>query len=122
MVEVSVSAVERSIAGTAKEFPVIAAAPFVKFSHVLLQIEIPTKPFPADLTSEWFLIVVGVHVEGEVVYLMEGFRTYCTFISLFATVSQFMIFIVAFLMKPFSAVLTNEGFITGVDPRVGVQR
>lgn len=40
-----------------------ATTSFVKFSHVFLEIEVSTKTFPADLTGEWFFIIVCVHVE-----------------------------------------------------------
>jgi len=36
---------------------------------VFLEIEVPAKPFAADVTCERFLVVVRVHVKRQVVHL-----------------------------------------------------
>lgn len=93
---------------------------FVEFSHVFFQVEISAESFSAHSARERFFVVVGVHVEGEVVDLVEGFRTDCAFVGFFSGVGEFVVFVVAFLVESFSAVFADEGFVTGVDSRVSV--
>ena len=39
---------------------------------MLLEVEVSAEPFAADAAGEGLLVVVRVHVEGEVVHLVEG--------------------------------------------------
>jgi len=36
---------------------------------VFLEVEVPAKPFAANVTREWLLVVVRVHVKRQVVHL-----------------------------------------------------
>lgn len=56
----------------------------MQLSHVLLEIEVATKPFGADSTRVWLLFVVCVHVKRQVVHLMERFVADLALILLFS--------------------------------------
>ena len=88
---------------------------------MFLQVEIPTESLPTDFTGKRLLIIVGVHVESEIVDLMEGLITNVTFIGFIPTVCQLVILIVALLMESLAAVLTDEGFVAVVDPNVCIE-
>lgn len=45
----------------------------MQLSHMFFQVEVPAEALVADGAHEGLLVVVGVHVEGEVVDLMERF-------------------------------------------------
>lgn len=94
----------------------------MQFPHVFLEVEVPAEALAADLAGEGFFVVVGVHVEGEVVDLVEGFRADGAFISFFPAVGELVIFVIALLMEAFAAVFADEGLISGVDPGVSIQR
>lgn len=69
-----------------------------------------------------FLVVVRVHVEGEVVDLMESFVADDALVSLFNAVRQLVVLVVALLMKTFAAVLTDKRLETSVNADVRVER
>ena len=94
----------------------------MQLPHVLLQVEVPAESLAADLAAEGLLIVVGVHVEGEVVDLVEGLVADVAFVSLLTAVGQFVVLVVALLVETLAAVLADEGLDVGVDARVGVER
>lgn len=85
---------------------------------MLLEVEVSAEALAADLAGEWFFVVVGVHVEGEVVDLVEGFRADGAFVSLFPAVSELVVLVIALLMEALAAVFADEGLISGVDPGV----
>lgn len=82
---------------------------------MLLEVEVSAEALAADLAGEWLFVVVGVHVEGEVVDLVEGFRAHCTLISFFTAVREFVVLVIALLMETLAAVFADEGLISGVD-------
>lgn len=88
---------------------------------MLLQVEIPTKPFPTRFAGEGLLVVVRVHVKGQVVDLVERFITDDTLERLFPAVGQLVILIVSLLVETFPAVFANEGFVAVVNADVRVQ-
>lgn len=94
----------------------------MEFPHVLLEVEIATKSFVTNRTLKGFLFVMGVHVEGQVVDLVEGFIAYVTFIRFFARMREFMILIVAFLVKTFATKLAYPRFVSLMDSNVSIQR
>lgn len=94
----------------------------MKFSNVLFQVEIPAKAFSANGTLKGLLFVVGVHVKGEVVHLVKSLVAYVAFVSFLTRVGQFVVLVVALLMKTFSTKLANPWFVTLVDAHMGVQR
>lgn len=71
----------------------------VQFPYVLLQVKVPTEAFSTGAAREGFLVVVGVHVERQVVDLMEGLVTNRTFELLLSTVRQFVVFVVSYEQK-----------------------
>lgn len=85
---------------------------------MLLEVEVSAKALAADLAGEWLFVVVGVHVEGEVVDLVEGFRAHSTLISFFTAVRELVILVIALLVEALAAVFADEGLISGVDPGV----
>lgn len=93
----------------------------VQFPHVLLEVEVPAEALAADGTLEGLFVVVGVHVEGEVVDLMEGLVAHVAFVRLLARVSEFVVLVVALLVESLAAKLTHERLVPLVDPDVGVQ-
>lgn len=97
------------------------AADLVQLPHVLLQIEVPAESLGADAAGVGLLVVVRVHVEGEVVDLVEGLVADVALVGLFAAVGQLVVLVVALLVEPFAAVLAHEGLVAGVDARVGVE-
>lgn len=88
---------------------------------MFFQIEIPTESFAADLARKWLLVVVSMHVKGQIVDLMERLVADVALIGLFATVRQLVILVVPLLMEPLAAVLADERLVIGVDAPVGVQ-
>lgn len=85
---------------------------------MLLEVEVSAKALAADLAGEWLFVVMGVHVESEVVDLVEGFRAHRTLISFFTAVRELVILVIALLMEALAAVFADEGLISGVDPGV----
>lgn len=64
---------------------------------MFLQVKVSAEAFPTGGTGEWLLVVVCVHVECQVVYLMERFAADGTFELLFPAVGQFMVLVVSFV-------------------------
>lgn len=94
----------------------------VQFPHVLLEVEVAAKAFTADAAGERLLLVMCVHVEGEVVDLVEGLVAHDTLVGLFHAVRQLVILVVALLVEALAAELADERLETGVDAHVRVQR
>ena len=93
----------------------------MEFSHVFLEVKVPAEALPTDVTGEGLLVVVGVHVEGQVVDLMEGLVTNVTFVLLLRRVCQFMVLVVALLVEALATELAHEGLVVGVNSHVGVE-
>lgn len=62
-----------------------------------------------------------VHVEGKIIDLMEGLIADITFVRLLAAVRQFVILVVALLVKALAAELADERLEIGVNARVSVE-
>ena len=88
---------------------------------MFLQIEVATESFSTNPAGVWFLIVVCVHVKSQIVDLMEGLIAYVAFVGFFTTMSQFVIFVVTFLMEAFTTEFTHKWFIARMDASVSVQ-
>lgn len=65
---------------------------------------------------------MGVHVEGQVVDLVEGLVADGTFVLLLAAVGQLVVLVVPFLVKAFAAKFADEGLVARVDADVSVER
>lgn len=89
---------------------------------MFLEVEVSAEALAADLAGERLLVIVGVHMEGEVVYLMEGLGADGAFISFFPAVGELVILVIALLMETFATVFADEGLISGVDTGVSIQR
>lgn len=79
----------------------------MKLSHVLLEIKVTTESLAARFASIGLLFVVGMHVKGEIVNLMERFVANCAFICLISAMSQLMILVIAFLVESFTTKLAH---------------
>jgi hypothetical protein len=88
---------------------------------VFLKVKIPAETFTTDWASEGFLLIVGMHVKGQVINLVKSLITDITFVLFFCTMSQFMVFVITFLMEAFSAVFTCKRFITRVNSHMSIQ-
>ena len=84
----------------------------MQLSHVFFQVKVSTEAFAAEAAGKWFGFVVSVHVEGEIINLMESFTTCLTLVLFLVAVCQFMVLIVAFLVESFTAKLTNIRLVT----------
>ena len=93
----------------------------MKFPDVFFQVKVPAESLSARFAGERFGIVVCVHVEGQIVDLMESFAAYVAFVRLFSCVSQAMVLVVTFLVEAFAADITDEGFVSSVDADMSVQ-
>lgn len=93
----------------------------MQLPHMFLQVEIPAKALAANFTGERFFVVMRVHVKSEIIDLMERLVADVALICLFSAVRQFMIFVVALLMKSFTAELADKRLKIGVYSRMSVQ-
>lgn len=66
----------------------------MQLADVLLEVKVPAKPFAARRAGEGLLVVVGVHVEGEVVNLMESLVADIALELLLPTVGQLVVFVI----------------------------
>lgn len=67
----------------------------MQLPDVLLQVKVAAKALTAGGACEGLLVVVCVHVEGEIVDLMEGLVADGALVLLFPTVSQLVVLVVA---------------------------
>lgn len=67
----------------------------MQLPDVLLQVKVAAKALTAGGTCEGLLVIVCVHVEGQVVDLMEGLVADGALVLLFPTVSQLVVLVVA---------------------------
>ena len=93
----------------------------MEFPHVLLEVEVPAEALAADLAAEGLLVVVRVHVEGEIVDLVEGLVADVALEGLHATMRELVVFEVALLMEALAAYLADVGLVVGVDARMRVE-
>ena len=94
----------------------------MQFPHMLLQIKVPTESFRTVLTIEWLLIGMRMHMKRQIVYLVKSFGTYVAFVRLHLGVGQPVVLVVPLLVKSFVTDLAYKGFVSQVDPHVGVER
>ena len=88
---------------------------------MFFQVKVTAKPLATNVTSERLLLVMRVHVERQIIDLVECFVTYITLVLLLGTMGQFVIFIITFLVKAFAAEFAHVRFVAGVDAHVSVQ-
>lgn len=88
---------------------------------MLLEIKVPAESFATYFTGKWLLVVVRVHVESQVVDLVESFVTYVTLVCLFTAVRQLVVLIVALLVETFAAVLADKWLVVRMNARMSVQ-
>lgn len=77
---------------------------------MFLEIKVTAESSAALCTDKGFLSSMGVHVEGQIVGLVEALPTEGTFVFSLGAVCQFMVFVVALLVKTLAADLTGIRF------------
>ena len=80
----------------------------VQLSGVLLQIKVAAKTFTTDAASERLLVIVRMHVKGQVVDLVEGLVADDALVGLLHAVCQLVILVVALLVETLAAKLADE--------------
>lgn len=100
---------------------VASSTDVVQFSHMFLEIEVPTETFCTNFAGEWLFVVVCVHMEGEIVHLVKGLVADVALVSLVATVCQFMVFIIAFLVESFATEFANKWFVASMNSSVRIE-
>lgn len=108
------------LAGTSATATALAC--LMQLPHVLLQIEVAAEALGADLARVRLLVVVRVHVEGQVVDLVEGLVADIALVRLVAAVRQLVVLVVALLVEALAAVLAHERLVPRMYPGVRVQR
>ncbi|CAL4121134.1 unnamed protein product, partial [Meganyctiphanes norvegica] len=93
----------------------------MQLTHMLLQVKIPAKAFATYCTLKWLLVIVCVHMECQIINLMEGLITDMTFVCLLARVCEFVVLVVTLLVEALAAEFTHIGFIAIMDPDMGVK-
>jgi len=101
---------------------VLLAVGLVQLAHVLLQVEVAAKSLVTIRAGEGLPLVVRVHVEGQVVDLVEGLAAHITFVSLLARVRQAVVLVVALLVEALAAKLADPRLVALMDAHVRVQR
>lgn len=71
----------------------------VQLPDMLFQVEVAAETLAAGGTGEGLLVVMRVHVEGQIVDLMEGFVADGALVLLLAAVSQFMVLVVSWAIQ-----------------------
>lgn len=67
----------------------------VQLADVFLEVKVPAEAFAAGGAGEGLLVVVGVHVERQVVHLVESLVADIALELLLAAVSQLVVFVIA---------------------------
>ena len=67
----------------------------MQLTDMLLEVEVPTEPLSAGRARVGFAVCVRVHVERQIVKLVESFAAQATLVLLVDAVSQTVIFIVS---------------------------
>lgn len=66
----------------------------MQLPDVLLQVKVPAEAFPTGGAGEGLLVVVSVHMEGEVVHLVERLAADGAFELLLPAVGQLVVLVV----------------------------
>lgn len=93
----------------------------VQLPRVFLEIKVPAETFAANAAGERLLFPMGVHVECQVVDLVESLVADVALECLFRAVGKTVVLVIAFLMEPLTAELAYERLKVGVDPHVCVE-
>lgn len=93
----------------------------MQLPDVLLQVEVAAEAFATSGAGEGLLVVVCVHVEGQVVDLVEGLIADGALVLFLPAVRQLVVLVVSFLVEAFPAELAHKWFIPCVDPDVSVE-
>lgn len=92
----------------------------VQFADMFFKVKIPAESLAAFLACKWLLVIMRVHVESEIVHLMESLAADVALEGLLPSVSESVIFIIALLMKTLAANIAHKRLVTSVDADVSV--
>ena len=92
----------------------------VQLPDVLLQVKVPAEAFATGWAGEGLLVVVRVHVEGQVVDLVERFAADGALELLLAAVGQLVVLVVSWRKEP-ETVVRSPGAGPGAGPGPGDQ-
>lgn len=67
----------------------------MQLSDVFLQVKVPAEAFATGGAGEWLLVIVSVHMEGEVVHLVERLATDGALELLLPAVCQLVVLVVS---------------------------
>lgn len=67
----------------------------MQLTDMLLEVKVPAEAFAAGGAGEGLLVVVGVHVEGQIVHLVKSLVADIALELLLPAVSQLVIFVIA---------------------------
>jgi len=67
----------------------------VQLADVFLEVKVPAEAFAAGGAGEGLLVVVGVHVEGQIVHLVESLVADIALELLLPAVGQLVVLVVA---------------------------
>lgn len=88
---------------------------------MLLEVKVSAKALATDLAGEWLLVVVRMHVEGQIVNLVKRLITDAALVRFLATVCELVILIVALLMKTLAAELADKRLEIGMYACMGIK-
>lgn len=94
----------------------------MKLARVLLEVKVPAEPLAAHLARVRFLVIVRVHVEGQVVDLVKSFVADGALVGLLTRVREPVVLVVPFLVETLAAVFAHPGLEARMDSNVRVKR
>lgn len=93
----------------------------MQLPHVLLEVKVSAKALATDLTGERLLVIVRMHVEGQIVDLMKRFVADVALVRFLTAVRELVILVVTLLVKALTAELADKRFKIGMYARVGIE-
>jgi len=93
----------------------------MQFPHVFLEVKVSTKAFATDLAGEWFLVIVCVHMECQIIDLMKRFIAYVALVRFLAAMCELVVLIVTLLMKTLATKFANKRFEIGMYTCMGIE-
>lgn len=93
----------------------------MQLPHVFLEVKVSAKALAADLAGERLLVVVRMHMEGQIVNLMKRFVANVALVRFLAAMRELVVLVVTFLMEALAAELADKRLEIGMYARVGIE-